>query len=138
MRDCVEPLSIKLPKRILVIDDSTAVASSIGIFLRGLGHNADVAFTKHAALYHLRCNDYALILVDLHLGDESGIDLMREAIKSGKNAQYVLMSSNLTDEAELFCATNGIKILEKPFKFEDLLKLVPAIFSKCGHLRHGN
>ena len=67
--------------RVLLIDDHPLILSALQSVIQGLGDNVtvDAADSGHAARQALRTPPaYDLVLLDLHLGDVDGFDLLAE------------------------------------------------------------
>jgi len=66
------------PDRVLIIDDEAALASSMARTLRSRGIESDVALSAEEARRCIAERDYALVLLDVRLPDESGYGLLVE------------------------------------------------------------
>lgn len=62
--------------RILIVEDSQALALTYQKYLAGAGHDSDIAGDKAAARALLQGKNYAAALLDMRLPDGSGLDLL--------------------------------------------------------------
>jgi len=63
--------------RILLVEDDTLLAEGISDGLRLSGHEVETAGTSQAALTALHSNRHEVMILDLGLPDQDGIDLLR-------------------------------------------------------------
>jgi DNA-binding NarL/FixJ family response regulator len=90
-----------MPKRVLVVDDHPAVALALKVFLRSEGryevaHSAQTAAEGLALL-----GDEDAVLLDLHLPDMSGVELVQAFRAAAPDAKLILHSaSDDTPEVE--------------------------------------
>lgn len=80
---------------LLIVDDEPATARSLGRVLRAAGHNVTVAGSCAAARNLEDSFDCAVL--DIDLGDGSGIDLASELQARGSIAQVVFYSGTMDD-----------------------------------------
>ncbi len=108
--------------RLLIIDDDPKIASAL---VRGLtlhGYEAEAENRVDRALERLQREEFAGAIVDVMLGADSGIDLVRAARASGV-ALPILMLSALSDVED---RTAGLEAgaddyVVKPFSFDELV-----------------
>ena len=62
------------PLKILAVDDNDESRFLIGLFLKKLGHEADVASGAHDALAKIRTKRYDVILMDVQMPDMDGYE----------------------------------------------------------------
>jgi DNA-binding response OmpR family regulator len=107
--------------RLLIVDDDPEITSAV---LRGLamhGFDGETANRADVALDLLENGNFAAAIVDVMLGADSGLDLVREARRRGV-AMPILMLSALAEvedrAAGLEAGANDYVI--KPFSFDEL------------------
>ncbi len=108
------------PLRVLVVDDTEEMRRTIRRALSAEGYQVDVAGTL-AEAEAKEPGGYDAVLVDAHLGGESGIDLV-ERLRSKDRAaaaRCVLISGGIPDRLP-----EGTAYLAKPFSIGDLLEAV--------------
>lgn len=106
---------------LLIIDDDPKIASAL---MRGLalhGYDAQTENRAGQGLERLLSGDYAAAIVDVMLGEDSGVELVREARARGLSIP-VLMLSALSDvehrAAGLEAGADDYVV--KPFSFDEL------------------
>ena len=114
---------IQVTKRVLVVDDVAEMRSLIRRVLSADGYQVDVAATL-AEARSMHPAGYSAVLVDAHLGNEQGIDLIEE-LRSGDPAaarRCLMITGSLADAAPA-----GLTVLAKPFRAADLLDAVRTL-----------
>ena len=108
--------------RLLIVDDDPEICSAL---VRGLllyGYDAEAANRADLALARLEEGGFQGAIVDVMLGADNGLDLVREARALGIGVP-ILMLSALTDvedrAAGLAAGANDYVV--KPFNFEELV-----------------
>lgn len=108
----------------LVIDDVEVTRYSTDTFLTKMGFEVSAANDPKAAIASLKKDSFNVILLDWHLGKESGIDLLRE-IREDLNIKIpVVVISGVKDQKHAPEAINAgaNAFLEKPTTYEGLKK----------------
>lgn len=82
----------------LVIDDNPLVCMSLERVLARRGITAVSAADGAKAMDEVRRAAYELVLLDIHLPDASGLDLLPEIRRSAPAAYVVVMSSDASDD----------------------------------------
>jgi DNA-binding response OmpR family regulator len=123
-------------RRILVVDDHDPTRHVLLAFLRRRGLEAVEVANGNAALALLARENFDLILLDLWLGDTTGLELLREIRNQGRTTEVIMMSGDaqLTD---VFTARRlGIvEFLHKPFEFERLEAILDELLPNSGATR---
>ena len=70
------------PQTILVVEDETAIASFVALYLKNAGYNVKAVGTGGAALNAIAAEAPALIILDLNLPDMDGLEICRRVRKS--------------------------------------------------------
>ena len=83
-------------QRLLIVEDEQALANAMARTLRSRGFQADIALTGAEARERFGAIDYALVLMDIRLPDESGYGLLEELHKK-RPAPAVVMISGVDD-----------------------------------------
>ncbi len=83
-------------QRLLIVEDEQALANAMARTLRSRGFQADIALTGAEARERFAAVDYALVLMDIRLPDESGYGLLEELHKK-RPAPAVVMISGVDD-----------------------------------------
>jgi len=75
-----------------------------------------------------RDDDCPVIIADLHMPNESGLDLLRSLRKQNAKHEIVLMSSFIsTTERKLARDLGAYALLDKPFRLTELLQVVSQL-----------
>ncbi len=107
---------------ILVVDDQESARHFFRKTLEGKGHAVTTAETAVEALERFRSADIDLVVLDLHLPDGSGLDVLRE-IRRIRNEAMVIM---VTASSDLESAVEAMRLgafdyLPKPVDLDHLL-----------------
>jgi two-component system, NtrC family, response regulator PilR len=107
--------------KILVVDDEQSMREFLEILLRKAGHEVSTAANLKGALERTAEGDLDLVLSDLRLGTESGIDLL-EAVKAGSpGTEVVILTAFATTENAIQAMKLGAyDYVQKPFKVDEL------------------
>ena len=121
--------------RLLLVEDNERLS---GLLTKGLGEagfEVDVLATASDAREALATTRYAVVVLDLGLPDDDGLDVLREMRRSG-NATPVLI---LTARSGLKDRVGGLQAgaddyLTKPFALEELVARLRALMRRPGQL----
>jgi len=102
---------------ILVVDDSEGVRAAVSMLLEDQGFEAVSASNCAEALAAVLQAEYDVILIDVQLGNESGIALAMRVREQRPNSKIILMSGSGVDLEP----HTGLPMLLKPFAREELL-----------------
>ena len=113
--------------RLLIVDDDPEITSAL---VRGLalhGYQAEAENRADRALVRLQAQAFSSAIVDVMLGADSGIDLVRAARKAGVTLPIVMLSalSGVEDRAAGLEA-GADDYLKKPVYFEELYAHIEA------------
>ncbi len=116
-----------MPK-ILIIDDNEGVQKLLRIALLGKGVETDFKKNTKSALLALEANDIDLITLDLHLGNESGLELLKIIRQGSRRIPVVVFSGYLNDQVEKECRLAGAnEVLCKDIPIDNLVTQVMRI-----------
>jgi phosphoserine phosphatase RsbU/P len=85
--------------RMLIVEDEEALARSMARILKSRGIEADTAFSGAEARQRLAANEYAVVVLDVRLPDESGYGLLGELRALRPDIAVVMISG--VDDPEL-------------------------------------
>jgi len=119
------------PARILIVDDDARDAEALKLLLAEDSHEVDVAASAEEAVQRFRGGTYHIVLADLQLPGESGVDLVR-TLRAEAPATAVVV---LTGHASVSSAVQALKLgavdyLKKPVNPAQLKKLVEQLVSE--------
>jgi two-component system OmpR family response regulator len=107
--------------RVLVVDDDTALAARVVGYLESHGLSATAVASLSDARQLLRAHSFDVVMLDLTLPGENGLDLLHELVAA--RGVPVVVASALGEEAERVLAleSGAADYLVKPFSFRELL-----------------
>jgi NtrC-family two-component system response regulator AlgB len=101
---------------ILVVDDDAALRKSLRLTLETLGHSVTDASDGDRAQELLAQRLFDIVLLDLRLGRESGLDVVPALLRSAPNLAVVVMTAYATIETAVEAMRRGAAdYLPKPF-----------------------
>ncbi len=113
--------------KILVIDDEQPILMMLEDILDLLGFEMVGAVNAAEAMEKIKEHEYKYIVCDLSLPDSDGRTLYTKIAESYPqfSDRFIFSSGHLQDSDLLeFCEGRNIKFLGKPFKIEDIQKLL--------------
>ena len=119
--------------RVLLLEDDRVLGEAVRDHIAADGHAVDWARQISGARHHLDVADYQLVLLDLHLPDGHGLDLLRE-MRAASNATPVII---LTARDQVSDRIDGLNAgaddyLVKPFNLAELSARVGAVSRRYG------
>lgn len=121
--------------RVLCVEDDAATAQGIEVMLKSEGVNVYTTQFGEEAIDLGKIYDYDLILLDLHLPDISGYDVLR-TLRVGKINTPIMILSGTSDVAAKVKTLGGgaDDYMTKPFHKEELVARIHAIVRRSkGH-----
>ncbi|MAS92969.1 MAG: sigma-54-dependent Fis family transcriptional regulator [Verrucomicrobiales bacterium] len=120
---------------ILIIDDEEAVRESTRLALEVEDHYVEAIDNGKTSLIRLKEDPFDLVLLDLNLGDENGLDVLAELQKRFPRIPVVMFTAEATiDSAVKAIQIGAMDYLEKPFT-PDQLRSIVARARNWGKLR---
>jgi len=118
-------------KRILVVDDEPAIVSLLATVLREKGWDVSEAASGTEGIDRLERGRYDVILTDLVMPGESGIELLRAAKEIHPDVEVILMTGYATADTAIEAMRGGaFHYLVKPLKLEEMLNLAEKAFEQ--------
>jgi DNA-binding response OmpR family regulator len=116
---------------ILVVDDDPAVRHLISNYFGQHGIQTVSAASRSAVVRQLAGGDTSAIILDLHLGQDNGLDLLRE-IRSSSDVPVIILTGRSRDEVD--CVV-GLELgaddyLTKPFSIRELYARFRAVLRR--------
>lgn len=113
---------------ILIVDDEKIIRDSVTQLLEDAGHYAECATSGETALQSLSEADYQLVLLDMNLGSENGLEILPEIVKKHPNVPVVMFTAAGTVQTAVEAMRLGaIDFLEKPFNRQQLALVLSRI-----------
>ncbi|MEP9412552.1 MAG: sigma-54-dependent Fis family transcriptional regulator [Candidatus Brocadia sp.] len=108
-------------EKILVIDDDINILEVIQMRLRAWGYFVTTARDGHEAKDALSTASFNLVIIDLRLSEENGIELMEEIIRCYPNIPVIILTAHGSIESAVEAMKRGAySYITKPFNNEDL------------------
>ena len=112
----------------LIVDDEEDIGLITGLMLKSKGIVADYASRVKAAQKHIREKLYDFFILDLHLPDGSGFDLIPEIKKQQPEAEIIIISAYDGFAEQKKSRDYGVThFIKKPFKKQDLFQVVDTL-----------
>ncbi|MGH7907363.1 MAG: response regulator transcription factor [Candidatus Binataceae bacterium] len=117
--------------RLLVVEDETKLAASLKQGLGEAGYLVDVAGSAEIARNLLSQAAYNLMILDLRLPGQNGIDFLRGLRQAGAVIPVlVLTARDSTDDLVAGLDSGGDEYMTKPFAFAELLARIRALLRR--------
>jgi CheY-like chemotaxis protein len=120
--------------KILVVDDDAESRGLICEVLESNGYAVGAVEDGAAARKILKHDgEYRIVIADLRMPNESGLDLLRNLRQqiASHDVSLVLMSSFISGAERKFARELGVHaMLEKPFRLSELLQVVGELSNK--------
>ncbi len=107
--------------RILVIEDDSSLRQVLEMFLRKTGHEVVSASSAEEGLRFVGDNEFDLVLTDLKLGRQSGLDVLSRVKASAPECEVIVMTAYSTVETAIEAMRRGaFDYVGKPFKLDEI------------------
>lgn len=116
--------------RLLIVEDDMAVITALR---RGLQNSyvLDVATRGDEGLHKAEMGDHDLIILDLNLPDQSGLDICRELRAAGRTTPILIVTARTEIEDKVRLLDIGADdYLTKPFSLEELRARIRALLRR--------
>jgi DNA-binding NtrC family response regulator len=125
------PARVVGPARILIIDDETAIRESLEALLSMEGFNVTMAVDGPSGLEQLAANEFDLLLLDLALPGESGIDLLPRITEMQPSLPVIMITAYGTVSNVVDAIRAGAEnFVQKPWDNEKLLADIRAAIGR--------
>jgi DNA-binding NtrC family response regulator len=109
-------------RTVLVVDDDASIRFLCRVNLELEGYTVRDAGTLDDARRQLSQGDVAMVLLDVHVGNDSGVDFLDEVRRDHPSTPVVMLTGSVGG-ATLDGATPD-DVIPKPFQLEDLVGAV--------------
>jgi two-component system, NtrC family, response regulator AtoC len=118
-------------KRVLIVDDEAAIVSLLSTVLREKGWDVTEAGSGTEGIDLLDRSRFDVILTDLVMPGDSGIDLLRASKEVRPDVEVILMTGCATAETAIEAMRNGaFHYIMKPLKIEEVVNLAEKAYSQ--------
>lgn len=114
--------------RILVVDDDPAMQRMITDYLTDHGLQATAVSNRQGLMRAFSAREPDLVILDLHLGEDDGLDLLRE-LRTRSVVPVILITGNRREEIDQVLELGADDNL-KPFGLRELLARVRAVLRR--------
>jgi PAS domain S-box-containing protein len=122
--------------RILIVDDDPDLLLTMSDILKVRGFEPVAVQTKKAALSQVERQSFDVALIDLRLGDGSGLDVLSEIKERLPETEGILLTGHATqDSAIQAIRMNAFGYFQKPFDLEQVLLSIRRAVEKCQSAR---
>ena len=117
--------------RILVVEDEVKTAQFIKKGLSEIGYSVDIAESGVTAESFVASGEYDLIILDVMLPDQGGLDTARHLRRDGYDGSLLMLTALSTTKDKVHGLDAGADdYLTKPFAFDELLARVRALLRR--------
>ena len=117
-----------MAKRVLIVEDEPVLRRQLVRHFQGLGVAVDAAGEPEEGAALIAANHYDGAVLDLcltRLGGADGLALLQEIRDRNSETVVIILSANVTDEAQRKAIENGAKrVLQKPQSLDELSSLL--------------
>jgi DNA-binding NtrC family response regulator len=121
--------------RLLVVEDDSAVRTTITTFLEVEGYEVDAVASSREALERLQTQSYPIIISDIYLDERTGLDVLEAARRMDPRCAVILMTARATMETVMKATAGGVfDYIAKPFELDRMLETVKraeAVLAGC-------
>ena len=111
--------------RILLIEDEPLLGEAVQEHIAAAGHAVDRVTRIDEARGALQAVDYALVLLDLHLPDGRGLDLLKALRRSADLTPVIILTADSTINSAVQAMKLGAyDYLVKPFELDKMLETI--------------
>jgi len=118
--------------KVLVVDDDSESRGLICEVLESNGYSvASVADGRAAREILEKDGDFRVVIADLRMPIENGLDLLRNLREKNNRHEFILMSSFISAAERKSAERLGVRtLLDKPFRLSELLQSVSELVGK--------
>ena len=118
-------------KRVLVVDDDRDFADSLAHLLQFEGYHIETAYDAEMARHAIARTEVDVTLIDIRLGETSGLDLIREFGEQYPDITSIMITAYASVDTVISALQHGAyDYLCKPFYTEDLLATLERCFER--------
>jgi DNA-binding NtrC family response regulator len=123
--------------RFLVVDDDHATVRALTKLLARDGHQVSPSYSGAEAIDALSRDPFDVVVTDLEMPQLDGLAVMRAARDRAPHACLVVATARALDKAQVLADASACVIVDKPFDYENLAKVLTACLSQGGRAETG-
>jgi DNA-binding response OmpR family regulator len=125
-----------MQKRILLLEDDVQLNATVKQFLELRGYDVLVAFDADQVRDLLYENHIDLMLLDVKVPGQNGIDLLANLRREGQGAPAIFITSlSGADDVERGFAAGGDDYIRKPFALKELAVRIESLLKRAYGIR---
>jgi CheY-like chemotaxis protein len=125
-----------LQRKMLIVDDDQLIGWALEKGLPGENLSVTVVETGQDALLEIGKNSYHLILLDIHLPDVNGLELLGEIRRHSPHSRIIVTSADISESNKEKAFSGGAsQFLEKPFSISVIQGLLRSAFGDYSRKR---
>ena len=115
---------------VMVLDDEPIVGERLQPVLEKAGFEVEVFTDSQTALKRLGEKKFQVVVTDLKMSGPSGLDVLRFLKDHQKDTEAIVITGYATIERAREAEFLNAKFVTKPFKLEEIVKLVDKVAKK--------
>jgi len=116
---------------LLIVDDEQRFADMLARRLKLRGCNCEVCYSGRDALDILELKNFHLVLLDLHLPDIYGTEVLTRIRKYDERTPVIIVTGHGTEKDRLECMQQGAHaFMHKPVGIDELMTILAEIMEK--------
>src|SRR5688500_492895 len=117
--------------KILVVDDDRSICKLMGSILQMESYPYRVATSGEQARRAIQEERFDILVSDIYLGDDSGLQLLEHMKSVNSEAEVVIMTAHGSMETAVHAVHNGaFDYISKPFVVDEMLGILRRIEEK--------
>ncbi|NDK08207.1 response regulator [Candidatus Gracilibacteria bacterium] len=114
--------------KILIVEDNKILSNNIAKYLELESIKSKQLFSGVGVNLELKTNSYDLVIMDLGLGEDDGIDIINKIRNASLNIPILILTARDTIKDKISGFNSGADdYLTKPFDYEELLLRINAL-----------
>ena len=115
-------------KTIVIVDDDVDTGTALMRALAVFGYHTELFLSAKECLNAVVTGVAACFVIDIHLGEETGIDLSKKLAAMGIKSPIIHMSGDGSDAIrQASLASGSAAFLDKPFGVPDLVCIIEKV-----------
>lgn len=111
--------------KILIVEDDVAFGTMLKTFLKKKGYGVEHVFSAAEAFKKVAGNGFQLVITDVRLPDNDGLDILKEVKTKDPATQVIVMTSYAEISMAVEAMKNGaFDYVSKPFRPEAILQTI--------------